>query len=314
MKNAKGSKPDPRQISPIAVICAKSLARDSNVPYAREIWKELGRYDTAVIREGNLRLINFLRRLLFLYPSVSGLKSILEGRHLAIDYALEAEGNPHVMELASGLSPRGLYFTRWDSGLVYIETELEGLLQIKREIVTGIRKAELLEGRAATPNYHLSPLNVVDRSQFMEAVKPYASSKKDRPLAIVHAGLFPYLDKEEQKKMRDNVAEALRTYSPNGMWITPDLVIDEKELKSNLLMRLLMKLIEIKTGRKFTFFESEEETEKFLAEGGFTKQTIPSAYLADRLSCVDILKLNREQVRQKARMFDIYKMRLCSPT
>lgn len=312
MKN-HSSKPDPAKVShTIAVMCAKSLSEDCYVPYGKEIWQRLREYDEEVVREGNTFFNNFIRKVMMSFPGTSGLKAILEGRYVAVNNALEAEGNPHVMELASGFSPRGLDFTRKDANQIYIETDLAGLQQIKREIVEGIRQNEVLEGLTATPNYHLIPLNCVNRKEFMRAAKPYADSARDKPLAIVHGGLFPYLDREEQKMTRDNIAEVLRTYSPDGMWVTPDIVLkgNVKTFMTNPIMWWRRKKIGKKTGRKLSFFEDENEAKEFLAEGGFKTEVIHSAYLADSLSCVKNLGLNPDKVRQKASSYDIYKMKL----
>ena len=113
-------------------MCAKSLAEDSDVPYAKEIWSRLKEYDSSVVREGNLFFSNLFRNILMSLPSMVGLKAILEGRYIAVNNALKDEGYPHVLELASGLSPRGLDFTRRDSNQIYIETDLPGLLGIKK--------------------------------------------------------------------------------------------------------------------------------------------------------------------------------------
>ena len=151
---------------------------------------------------------------------------------------------------------------------------------------------------------------MVNRNEFFEAVKPYADSPRDKPLAIVHAGLWPYLDSEEQRMTRDNIADVLRTYSPNGMWITPDIVLNLKEFMSNPIMRFRIRRLEKKTGRKFTFYDSPEDAERFLAEGGFRTEVIPSSNLVDSLTCVKKLGLDVEKVREKSKTYDIHKMKL----
>lgn len=310
MEADTSSKPDPAKVSHTAVLCAKQLAEESNVPYANEIWQKLKSYDSEVVKEGKGRINDVFRRLMTYIPGMSGIRTILEGRYIAVNRALDFEENPHVMELAAGLSPRGLDFTIRDPNQIYIETDLAGLQEIKREIADNIRKDEGLAGLASTPNYHLVPLNAVDRKQFVAAAKPYAESARDKPLAIVHAGLFPYLDRDEQRLTRDNIAHVLSEYSPEGMWITPDMALNRDQVMANPLMKWRIKKLERKTGRKFSFFESDEETREFLAEGGFRTEVIPSYEWAGDLSCVKTLGLNPQKVREKSNVYNTHKMKL----
>jgi O-methyltransferase involved in polyketide biosynthesis len=302
---------DHEKVSHTAVMCAKGLGRETDVPYAREIWDHLKRYDATVVREGDDFVDNMFRAMIMRFPGMSGLRAILEGRYIAINNVLEEAGNPHVLELASGLSPRGLDFTRKDSTRLYLETDLPGLQEIKKEIVGAIRTEEASRGLPPTPNYHLTPLNVIDGKSFREAVKPYADAFLERPLAVVNAGLLMYLSKDEQKRARDNIASILREFSPDGMWATPDLVIDMSNFRKNPLMKHMINRIEKRTGRKLTSFESTEQVEEFLEDGGFNRvERIPSAYLTETLSSVRKLGLNPEKVRQKSSLYDVYTAKL----
>ncbi len=147
------NKPDPERIGPTAVMCAKYLAENSgdNIPYVEDIWNNLKKYDERVVSEGKNYLSIKIPRP-FLKKSV--LRIILEGRYIAVNNVLANENYPHVIELASGLSPRGLDFTRRDPKQIYIETDLLNLQKIKRQIVKQIREKENLEGLAKTPNYY----------------------------------------------------------------------------------------------------------------------------------------------------------------
>lgn len=302
---------DHEKISHTAVMCAKNLGLQTDVPYAREIWEHLKEDNAEVVRQGNGLVGNILREVIMHLPKMSGVRAMLEGRYIAVNKVLENEGHPHVMELASGLSPRGLDFTRQDQTRVYLETDLPGIQAVKRKIVDTIRARESAEGMPSTPNYRLIPLNVTDGRKFREIVGRYADKFAERPLAVVNAGLLMYLNRDEQRKTRDNIASALREYSPNGMWITPDLVVDMNQFRKNPVMKFMIKGVEKKTGRKLTSFDSREEAESFLREGGFEKiSLIGSAYLADNLSSVRKLRLDPDKVREKASMYDVYKAKL----
>ena len=82
-------KPDHAKVSHTAVFCAKSLAEDSDVPYAKEIWQRLREYDADVVRDGNTMFNNLFRKVIMSFPSMQGMKAILEGRYMAVNNVLE---------------------------------------------------------------------------------------------------------------------------------------------------------------------------------------------------------------------------------
>ncbi|HEX9013046.1 MAG TPA: hypothetical protein VF813_06000, partial [Anaerolineaceae bacterium] len=91
-----------------------------------------------------------------------------------------------MLELASGLTLRGLAFTQ-DPRCTYLESDLSGISTEKEAIITRLRQKY---GLADHGNLHFPVVNVLDRSQLEEAVK---GLDRSQPLVIVNEGLFPYL-------------------------------------------------------------------------------------------------------------------------
>jgi len=122
---------------------------------------------------------------------------------------VEEKGAQHVLELAAGLSPRGMDFAR--RGIVYVEADLEESTTMKRELVIALL-GSVSEG------LHLCAANVLDREQLLACCAPLTAG---RPVAVTAEGLLRYLTFEEKKRLAGNVLEILQRYG--GWWITPDV-------------------------------------------------------------------------------------------
>lgn len=120
------------------------------------------------------------------------LEPYLLARHRAIDALLEQsiteDGVGQVLEVAAGLSARGWRFTQRHPGLTYVEADLPGMAQRKRDALR----------QMGAPG---DGLRVVD----VDALKPggagsleelAATLDPDRGLVIITEGLTSYLDTE----------------------------------------------------------------------------------------------------------------------
>lgn len=302
------------RISPMGVMCAQMFAEDTTIPYAREIYHELQKEDCALVEDGKQVRSQGLISLFRLVPDLRAIISVLEGRYLASNRALSRDGPFHILELAGGLSARGLTFTRADSNQIYIDTDLTELSHLKRSVVAAIRNRESNDGAVATPNYHITPLNALDKVAFEAALSPYVHAEQKRPLAIVNEGLMMYLDNNHQEVLRDNVVEMLTRYSPDGAWYTPDPSLRVENLTPNPLLQSFiqwrMRTLEQKRRLSFNFFKSEEQVIQFMNKGGLEVEVVSSEPIVDDLSCKDKLRVNKERLRKKSHLYDMYRMRL----
>jgi len=155
------------------------------------------------------------------------------------------------------------------------------------------------------------PLNVLDSEDFDKIGEIYSTSDKKKPLAIIHSGLLMYLNKDEQKTLRDNIYSVLKKYSPNGMWITTDMGFNKKSMLSKKwIVKKRMRKIEKKTGRKFSFFQNREELNKFINDGNMKLEIIKGENIVDRLSTVKKYKMNINKVKNKSYMYDAFIVKL----
>ena len=249
------------KISPTAKITAywRSL---TDIPYSKEIAEAVDAERTAKEMLGE-RIVTM--------GSLS--PSIFEVRYKSINYGLKKSGINNVMELACGLSPRGLEVV--SSGGIYVGTDLpEMYAESSPIILAGARRSEI-----PTNNLHLQPANVLNKDEMENA----ASHFNGKRFAICNEGLLMYLDKEEKVKMANNVRELL--LKSGGCWITADIVF--KVIRESIatlfdpeakkVIRPALKKIMDQTGRDILAndFADKSEAVKFYTDLGFTIDEFP---------------------------------------
>jgi O-methyltransferase involved in polyketide biosynthesis len=130
----------------------------------------------------------------------------------AIDDLCGAWARPCVLEIAAGLSFRGLAMAARE-GVFYADTDLPEIAAIKGELVTRLHPAPL----AGT--LRVWSLDALDAGAFRAAVARIPPG----PIAIVHEGLLMYLDEGEKARLAGSVREAL--LERGGAWITADVYL-----------------------------------------------------------------------------------------
>jgi O-methyltransferase involved in polyketide biosynthesis len=123
------------------------------------------------------------------------LRESLVHRHAAIDALLKRSGARQVLELAAGLSRRGVTFSQ-DPALRYTELDLPAVSQRKRALLE-----RTAEGRAvlARPNFKLVEADV-EEAALESWVEPGA------PLFAIAEGLMMYLQPQAQRSLWERIA------------------------------------------------------------------------------------------------------------
>jgi len=138
----------------------------------------------------------------------------LEARQKLIDKLVTEVGGHQMLELASGLSTRGLVLTTADPTLAYVEIDLAGMVHAKQELLN-----QLLHGKQPPTNLHLIAGSVLDAAVFSEA-DTYLSPG---PVTVINEGLLRYLTFDEKAQVAANIKTLLQTHG--GYWITPDITL-----------------------------------------------------------------------------------------
>jgi O-methyltransferase involved in polyketide biosynthesis len=188
---------------------------------------------------------------------------IFEVRYKSVTEAIRRTGIRQVLELASGLTLRGLAFTQ-DPRYTYIESDLTGISAEKKAIIASLRQKY---GLADHANLHFPAVNALDRSQLQEAVKRL---NRDQPLVVVSEGLFQYLSPDEMRAVVRNIRDLLSEFK--GSWITPDFSIKDEVDQVSDLQRNFRRIVAAATGHKMynNSFDSLEQLRAFLREMGLS--------------------------------------------
>lgn len=187
------------KISPTAKITAywKSL---SDIPYSKEIAKEVNAEQSAKEMIGDR-----------MEWSMNYSPTMFEVRYKSINYGLKKNGIENVLELASGLSSRGLEIA--SKGGIYVGTDLPEMYNESSKIIIDIANRE----RVPLNNIHLQPANVLNRDELVNA----AEYLKGKRFAICNEGLLMYLTMEEKEIMARHIRDLL--INTGGIWITTDI-------------------------------------------------------------------------------------------
>ncbi len=225
-----------------------------------------------------------------------------EVRYKSVTDAIRDTGSHQVLELASGLSLRGLVFTQ-DPGYTYIESDLTGISTGKKAIIASLRQKY---GLVDHGNLHFPAVNALERSQLQAAVKDL---NRDQPLVVVSEGLFPYLSPDEMRSVVSNIRELLAEF--NGSWITPDFSIKEEVNQVSEQQRSFRRIVAAATEHPMynNAFDSLEQLTAFLKDMGLAAAVHhPVEEIADRSGPWEIVSLRR--LRLPAALLDPLKASL----
>ncbi len=186
---------DFRRVSVTALIPAFARAEYTAIPWAREMAAVL-RQRGAALPEGP-------------WSEYGAFASIFDARFRAVSRLVEEKAAAQVLELAAGLSPRGVDLA--SRGIVYVEADLAESTALKREVLTAMLGS-------IPKNLHLCAASALHREQLLACCAPFREGK---PVAVTTEGLLRYLTFEEKARVAANVLEILRRYG--GWWITPDI-------------------------------------------------------------------------------------------
>lgn len=185
------------------------------------------------------------------------LRHSLLHRHTLIDRLFARSGARRVIELAAGLSRRGVAATA-DPGIAYTEVDLAPVIAHKRKLLERTEDGREALGRS---NLRLVEGDVLDID-----LRPLASG--EGPLFAIAEGLFMYLTPEQQRSLW---RKARGLFDGAGGTFVFDLVPACEEPKPGLLGRGLGWLMKRFTGGKT--FERDERTRDDIArelrEAGF---------------------------------------------
>ncbi len=182
--------------------------------YTAEVWRRHGLSDDAL---GTIE-----GRVLYagLWPALTAaglaglgtLEAALLARHRLIDTLLRAEIEAgrvsQVVEVAAGLSGRGLRFGRAHSELVYVEADLPAMAERKREALA-----------RAGAGHRVAELDAFALSGAGSLAELLASLEPERGTAIITEGLLNYFDRAAVTDLWERIAAGLERFS-TGLYLS----------------------------------------------------------------------------------------------
>lgn len=198
-------------------------------------------------------------------PTVDG---FLVARHRLIDAelrrAIDAGVVSQIIEVACGLSPRGLVFSRdYADRITYVEADLPGMADLKRR--------RLAAASSLGENHRVVELDALATDGPNSILEVARGLDPTRGTAIVTEGLINYFDRATAQSMFERFAAALNGF-PNGLFLT-DVYL--RDYVGHPLVRFFtMGLSLFVRGRVHVFDDTVEEMARAVESAGFSNAEV----------------------------------------
>jgi O-methyltransferase involved in polyketide biosynthesis len=226
---------------------------------------------------------------------------LFEVRYKSVAAQIRKSGLHQVLELASGLSLRGLVMAQQDPNLIYVETDLPGLTEQKIALVTKLAESPSISQNVRPPaNHHFSAADALDLDQLKAAAQVF---QPGQPIAVVNEGLLQYLFMDELEQVTRNVCALLREFG--GVWITPDFAIKHDVRYLSEAQRRFRQAIADETGRELYHdsFENPQQMMAFFEHMGLDVQRLNQLGEAPDLTSVGVLNENTRPLWERIKPY-----------
>lgn len=281
-----------KKIGPTAQGVARFRAQ-ADIKYAREIFNELA----ILVKPTHPLEVEYIKR-----SKKSNIAPQLEARYKLINRLLAVNKTNQVLEMASGLSPRGLTLTEKNPSLCYVEVELPEMAENKKQLLKALFDKNIVKPQK---NLHVEDGDALDRNSLIEATRYFT----DEPIAVINEGLLRYMNFDQKTIVAQNVYALLEKFG--GVWITSDItlprVLEHRE-QSKLNRGLIKALSGIDVEKNA--FENEEAAIKFFEDLGFTIERHSFLEVIDDLVSPKKLSMPKEETKELIEHAVVFVMRL----
>ena len=191
------------------------------------------------------------------------MRTTLRQRHLLIDRQLDRilakHPNAQVLEIATGLSPRGWRYRQQHPKLVYVEADLPEMAAAKRQALSQIE----------TPAPRIEAVDLFGEGfqQLLESFDP------KKPLVIISEGLVNYFTKDMLNDLWSRLATGLKQFSI-GVYIT-DLYPEPVTRRLAKVIWNSSKILKVMSRSAFAFhFTSPAEVIAAMEKAGFSQSEV----------------------------------------
>ena len=233
--------------------------------YTGYIWFQEGISHPALASSKGRKLAKLVSPLETLAEMTIGdsMRTTLRQRHALIDRQLDrflaAHPDAQVLEIATGLSPRGWRYRQKYPDLVYVEADLPDMADAKRRALAQFEQpAARIEG---------VDLFSVDFQQFL------ATFDQTKPLIIISEGLVNYFTKDMLQQLWTQLATGLKRF-PVGAYVT-DIYPEPVTRRLGQLIWQSSKVLRILSKSAFAFhFISPVEAVAAMRSAGFRQAQV----------------------------------------
>jgi O-methyltransferase involved in polyketide biosynthesis len=189
-----------------------------------------------------------------------------EARYKLVNKLLKKSNTKQVLELASGLSPRGLNEAKnFD---VYVENDLPDITKQKKSIYRALLESDVIQSQP--DNLYIVAGDVL-KDPLFEQVTNYFNNR--RPIAVINEGLMRYLNFEQKESLAHHIHALLKQHG--GVWINPDISLKSIQLSEDASNKGHVAKISQLTGVDIASnrFENVDHARKFFENLGFIIET-----------------------------------------
>jgi len=229
----------------------------SDIPLSREVFAEL---ENVRRESGALSIPNELK-------DNTRIAVQLEARYKLVDQLLQNERTDQVLEVAAGMSTRGLNIANYYKE--YVEFDLPAMITEKQGVIRKLEEKGVVQPSPALRLVGGNALNLADLEHAVSFLDP------NKTIVIVNEGLMRYLNFDEKAAYATNVKAILSKFG--GTWITPDVTLRHVLSKEDEIRRQHTQRVSTLTGVDIQAnrFENEQQTKEFFEKFGFSVERHP---------------------------------------
>jgi O-methyltransferase involved in polyketide biosynthesis len=212
----------------------------------------------------------------------------LEARYKLVDRLIGSVGVNQILEVASGLAPRGLNLTSANPEIHFVDTDFPAMIDDKRDILQNL-------GITLPTNLTMRHVDALSQSDLAAAASSFSVHE---PVVVVNEGLMRYLDFDKKTIYANNVRKLLEQFG--GVWITPDISLRsamgrEDEIAPGHIHKL-QNMTDVDLSKNV--FESEDHAEDFFTGLGFAVERHSFLEVSDELVSPARLGMSAQQVER----------------
>ncbi len=266
--------------------------------YTGEVWRRHGLSDPRLATLQGRAFHAALAPAMAVSTKLGGptLEAFLMARHTLIDHllqdAIENRGVTQVIEIACGLSPRGVRFSqRYGNRITYIETDLPPMAALKASRLG-------LNNEGAKTHHQVRPMDALRADGEGSLSALCAQLDAGAATAVITEGLINYFPQTLVLTLWQNIATSLSRFS-QGLYLSD--IHCRSDNSGPLVDAFVAGLSAFVRGRVGLLFEDATDAQANLLQAGFGRAQLhqPSAW-ADKLPACGVPWVDLVRVVQAA--------------